>query len=138
VRLNEKNLKPIRTESEAREKGRNGGKKSGQVRREKSTIKKILNELLDKQIKDSPQFAKLASKMGVESDKPVKDIFTMVCLLNSVKNGNLSDLERLAKLLGEDLETQADTSKDMQTLADLINNPSPNRNIAEFEGADDD
>lgn len=26
----------------------------------------------------------------------------------------------------------------MQNLADLINNPSPNRNIADFEGADDD
>jgi hypothetical protein len=131
---NEKNLTHKLTVNEQRK----GGKKSGQARREKSTIKKILNELLDKQIKDSPQFAKLASKMGVEGDKSVKDIYTMVCLLNSLKEGNLSDLERLTKLLGEDLETQADTSKDMQTLADLINNPSPNRNIAEFEGADDD
>ena len=79
-----------------------GGKKSAQARREKKTIQKILADLLDGQIKDSPQFAKLASKMGVESDKSIKDIFTMVCLLNSVKNGNLGDLERLSKLLGED------------------------------------
>ena len=100
--MNEKNLKPIRTESEAREKGRNGGIASGKARREKKTIQKILAELLDGQIKNSPQFAKLASKMGVESDKSVKDIFTMVCLLNSVKSGNLGDLERLSKLLGED------------------------------------
>ena len=78
-----------------------GGKKSAEVRREKKTIQKILSELLDGQIKDNPQFAKLASKMGVESDKSVKDIFTMVCLLNSVKSGNLGDLERLSKLLGE-------------------------------------
>ena len=102
MRLNEKNLKPIRTESEAREKGRNGGIASGKARREKKTIQKILADLLDSEIKDSPQFAKLASKMGVESDKSVKDIFTMVCLLNSVKSGNLGDLERLSKLLGED------------------------------------
>lgn len=100
--MNEKNLKPIRTESEAREKGRNGGIASGKARREKKTIQKILSELLDGHIKDSPQFAKLASKMGIESDKSVKDIFTMVCLLNSVKSGNLGDLERLSKLLGED------------------------------------
>ena len=106
---NEQNLKPIRTESEAREKGRNGGIASGQARREKKTIQKILVDLLDGQIKDSPQFAKLASKMGVESDKSVKDIFTMVCLLNSVKSGNLGDLERLSKLLGEDKEN-ADAS----------------------------
>ena len=98
----DKNLKPIRTESEAREKGRNGGIASGKARREKKTIQKILAELLESEIKDSPQFAKLASKMGVESDKSVTDIFTMVCLLNSVKSGNLGDLERLSKLLGED------------------------------------
>ena len=106
MRLNEKNLKPIRTESEAREKGRNGGIPSGKARREKKTIQKILADLLDSEIKDSPQFAKLASKMGVESDKSVKDIFTMVCLLNSVKSGNLGDLERLSKLLGEDKQNE--------------------------------
>lgn len=104
--MNEKNLKPIRTESEAREKGRNGGIASGKARREKKTIQKILADLLDSEIKDSPQFAKLASKMGVESDKSVKDIFTMVCLLNSVKSGNLGDLERLSKLLGEDKQNE--------------------------------
>ena len=99
-----KNLIPFneRTENEQREIARQGGIASGKARREKKTIQKILADLLDSEIKDSPQFAKLASKMGVESDKSVKDIFTMVCLLNSVKSGNLGDLERLSKLLGED------------------------------------
>jgi hypothetical protein len=92
----------FRSGEEAVENGRKGGIASGQARREKKTIQKILSDLLDSEIKDSPQFAKLASKMGVESDKSVKDIFTMVCLLNSVKSGNLGDLERLSKLLGED------------------------------------
>ena len=102
--MNEKNLIPNeeRTPRERRENARKAGIASGKARREKKTIQKILADLLDGQIKDSPQFAKLASKMGVESDKSVKDIFTMVCLLNSVKSGNLGDLERLSKLLGED------------------------------------
>ena len=102
---NEKNLIPqahILTVEEASK----GGQKSAQVRREKKTIQKILADLLDSGIKDSPQFAKLASKMGVESDKSVKDIFTLVCLLNSVKSGNLGDLERLSKLLGEDKQNE--------------------------------
>ena len=92
----------FRTGEEQVEIARQGGIASGKARREKKTIQKILADLLDSEIKDSPQFAKLASKMGVESDKSVKDIFTMVCLLNSVKSGNLGDLERLSKLLGED------------------------------------
>jgi ribosome-binding factor A len=84
------------------EEASKGGKNSVKARREKKTVQKILSDLLDSEIKDMPQFAKLASKIGVESDKSVKDIFTMVCLLNSVKSGNLGDLERLSKLLGED------------------------------------
>lgn len=98
---NEKNLIPQAHILTVEEQSA-GGKKSAEVRREKKTIQKILADLLDGEIKDNPQFAKLASKMGVESDKSVKDIFTMVCLLNSVKSGNLGDLERLSKLLGED------------------------------------
>ena len=102
---NENNLIPqahILTVDEASK----GGQNSVKARLEKKTIQKILADLLDGQIKDSPQFAKLASKMGVESDKSVKDIITMVCLLNSVKSGNLGDLERLSKLLGEDKQNE--------------------------------
>ncbi len=98
---NEKNLIP-QAHTLTVEEASKGGQNSGKARREKKTIQKILADLLDSEIKDSPQFAKLASKMGVESDKSVKDIFTMVCLLNTVKSGNLGDLERLSKLLGED------------------------------------
>lgn len=106
--MNEKNLIPNeeRTPIERRENARKAGIASGKARREKKTIQKILADLLDGQIKDSPQFAKLASKMGVESDKSIKDIFTLVCLLNSVKSGNLGDLERLSKLLGEDKQNE--------------------------------
>ena len=96
----------FRTGEEQVEIARQGGIASGKARREKKTIQKILADLLDSEIKDSPQFAKLASKMGVESDKSVKDIFTLVCLLNSVKSGNLGDLERLSKLLGEDKQNE--------------------------------
>ena len=92
----------FRSGEEAVENGRKGGIASGKARREKKTIQKILADLLDSEINYCLQFSKLASKMGVESDKSVKDIFTYVCLLNSVKSGNLGDLERLSKLLGED------------------------------------
>ena len=102
---NEKNLIP-QAHTLTVEEASKGGQNSGKARREKKTIQKILANLLDSEIKDSPQFAKLASKMGVESEKSVKDIFTMVCLLNSVKSGNLGDLERLSKLLGEDKQNE--------------------------------
>lgn len=43
---NESNLKPVRTKKEARERGRNGGIKSGEVRRERKTLKEELLLLL--------------------------------------------------------------------------------------------
>jgi hypothetical protein len=45
---NEKNLKPIRSVSEAREKGRKGGIKSGKARGDKKTFKDIFNFMLEK------------------------------------------------------------------------------------------
>ena len=110
---NEQNLKPIRTESEAREKGRNGGIASGAARREKKTVQKILNDFLSTAAKDNPQVSKIAAKMGLKSDDSIKDLFTIVCTLNTLRDGNLSDLERLSKLLGEQTET-ADTEAQKQ------------------------
>ena len=107
---NEKNLRPFTSDQsheEAVKNGRKGGIASGKARREKRTIQKILSELLDGEIKDNPQFSKLASKMGIDSDKSVKDVFTMVCLLNSIKSGDLSDLEKLSRLLGEENKAES-------------------------------
>ena len=86
------------------EEQRKGGQNSGKTRREKKTIQKILNDYLQTDINKDPQFAKIASKLGIQGDKSIKDVFTIVCVLNSVKNGNLNDLERLTTLLGEDKE----------------------------------
>ena len=109
---NEQNLR-VPTSSEAREKGRNGGIASGIARREKKTVQKILNDFLSTAAKDNPQVAKLAAKMGLKSDDSIKDLFTIVCTLNTLKDGNLSDLERLSKLLGEQTEI-ADTEAQKQ------------------------
>ena len=42
------NLVPIRTTDEARERGANGGVKSGEARREKKLLRELLNDLLDR------------------------------------------------------------------------------------------
>lgn len=43
---NKNNLKPVRSKKEARERGKNGGIKSGEVRRERKTLKDELLLLL--------------------------------------------------------------------------------------------
>ena len=106
---NEQNLTHKLTVSEQRK----GGQKSAQVRREKKTVQKILNEFLSTAAKDNPQVSKLAAKIGLQDDGSIKDLFTIVCTLNTLKDGNLSDLERLSKLLGEQTEI-ADTEAQKQ------------------------
>ena len=106
---NEQNLTHKLTVSEQRK----GGQKSAQVRREKKTVQKILNDFLSTAAKDNPQVSKLAAKMGLQDDVSIKDLFTIVCTLNTLKDGNLSDLERLSKLLGEQTEV-ADTEAEKQ------------------------
>ena len=106
---NEQNLTHKLTVSEQRK----GGQKSAQVRREKKTVQKRLNDFLSTAAKDNPQVSKLAAKMGLHDDGSIKDLFTIVCTLNTLKGGNLSDLERLSKLLGEQTEI-ADTEAQKQ------------------------
>lgn len=99
-----KNLIPQseRTKDEQREIARMGGIASGKARREKQKTQQILADLVSIKNKDLATFQKEAKKMGLDGDISIHELFTMVCLLNTVKNGNLGDLERLSKLLGED------------------------------------
>lgn len=103
-----KNLIPQnkRTKEEQREIARMGGIASGKARREKQQTRQILSELLSIQNKDFAVFQKIAQKLGLQGDLSIHEVFTTICLLNSVKSGNLGDLERLSKLLGEDNEKE--------------------------------
>ena len=62
---NEHNLRPVRTKEEARERGRNGGKKSGEARRRKANFRKTLNMLLTAEI-DSAEWKPILEGLGVE------------------------------------------------------------------------
>ena len=109
---NKKNLIPQAHVLTVEEQSK-GGQKSVEVRRQKKTVQKILNDFLSTAAKDNPQVSKLAAKMGLRDDGSIKDLFTIVCTLNTLKDGNLSDLERLSKLLGEQTEI-ADTEAQKQ------------------------
>lgn len=119
--MNEKNLKPQseRTKEEQREIARKGGIASGKKRRENRTIQQILKTITDGDTTTLSQFASIARKLGLESDKSIKEVYSIIALLNSVKTANLGDLERLQKLLGEDKQ---DENKDViKKLDDVLN-----------------
>ena len=96
------NFTSEQSREEAAKNGRKGGINSGKARRDKRKMKEILTELLEMKVKDAPQFAEIASKLGIECEKNVKELFILICLLNSLEKGNLYDIEKLMELVGED------------------------------------
>lgn len=105
-----------------------GGKASAIARKDRKTIQNILNEYLNTTAKDNPQVAKLAAKMGLKGEESIKDLFTIVCTLNTLKNANLSDLERLVKLLGETTETESTTADKQAAFLDAVKKAVENGN----------
>ena len=137
--MNDKNLIPNseRSPKEVRENGRKGGIKSGQVRREQKTYREMAKAMLSAQITD-PKMLEEMAKYGIEGTD--LKAYTLLGMIKASAEGSHNAFDRLLELTGEK-DTPADQSRfndGLMALADLINNPAPNRNIADFEGDDDD
>ncbi|MBR1653649.1 MAG: hypothetical protein IJ690_01965 [Clostridia bacterium] len=99
----QENLIPFteRTEEEQREIARQGGIRSGEVRREKATMKATLEMLLNETNKNGKTYRELAT-LG---------------LLKGAINGNAQNYRTILKTLGE--LKQAEESKSQQELSKL-------------------
>lgn len=111
----QENLIPFnqRTEEEQREIARQGGIASGEARKEKATMKKTLEMLLETKNKNGQTYKELAT-LG---------------LLKGAIKGNPQNYKMIVELLGE-LENKADLdtiNTSINNIADLINNPVENR-----------
>lgn len=137
--MNDKNLIPNseRSPSEVRENGRKGGIKSGEVRREQKTYREMAKAMLSAQITD-PKMLEEMAKYGIEGAD--LKAYTLLGMIKASAEGSHNAFDRLLELAGEkDTPTDQNRFNDgLMALADLINNPAPNRNIADFEGDDDD
>ena len=109
---NEQNLRPCEHKF-TQEEAKRGGINSAIARREKKTVQKILGDFLDLGITQNKTLEALARKAGLSTDGSIKDLITAVCVLNTLKKGDISELEKIAKLLGEQTEI-ADTEAQKQ------------------------
>lgn len=94
---NEQNLKPVRTKSEARERGRRGGKASGKSRRRKADFQKTLNMLLTAEI-DSEEWKPVLEALGVECT--LESALNMAMIKEGLA-GNVKAYEAIAKYAGQ-------------------------------------
>lgn len=95
---NEQNLKPVRTKKEARERGRNGGKASGEARRRKADFRKTLNMLLTVDI-DHPEITPILDAMGIDSTLETAMLMAQV---KDAMGGNTKAAYFVAQYAGQD------------------------------------
>lgn len=99
---NNENLKPVRTKNEARERGRNGGKKSGEVRRRKADFRKTLNLLLTAEI-DNPEWTPVLEALGLES---TLESAMLAAQIKKAMNGNTKAAYFVAQYAGQSPEPE--------------------------------
>ena len=101
---NEQNLKPVRTKREARERGRNGGKASGAVRRRKADFRRTLNMFLTAEI-DSEEWKPDLEALGVECT--LESALNMAMIKEGL-SGNVKAYEAIAKYAGQSDKSDED------------------------------
>lgn len=85
-----KDLRPCRTKEEAKERGRNGGIKSGEARRAKKTLRDFALALLDGE-----------TTMKDGSKKKNREMLLLAQFKKAVQDGDLNSAKWLAELIGE-------------------------------------
>ncbi len=101
---NNENLKPVRTKNEARERGRNGGRRSGEVRRRNADFRKTLNALLSARI-DGTEWAPFLEELGLE---PTLEAAVNAAMIRKALVGDVKAYEAIAKYSGQSSKTEKD------------------------------
>lgn len=111
--MNDQNLKPFaqqgKSAKEVREINARGGRASGKVRREKSTISKMLKQWADSPI-TVEGLKKEAESYGLETNEG-RSLITL-SLIKGTLDGNPKYMERLMSLMGEDVPTGEEIGDD--------------------------
>lgn len=101
---NENNLKPIRSEREAREKGKKGGKASGEARRKKADFRKTLNALLTVEI-DNPEITPILEALGIDS---TLESAMLMAQIKEAMGGNTKAAYFVAQYAGQSDKSELD------------------------------
>ena len=133
---NQQNLIPMdqRTESEARELGKLGGKASGAARRRRRALKEAADLYLSLPVSDKRRWNALARR-GLDPEDVDNQMAMIVGLTDAAADGDARAGRLIVDILGEAGQDNADTQagNNMQALADLLQHPAPDRDLKDFE-----
>lgn len=115
---NVENLQPVRTEAEAREKGRAGGIASGKARRQRKTLAQI-GDMIGGLAVNSEKNREIMRQAGISDEDMVRDVEAMFRLSLKASFGDTRAIELLAKLRGQFKEVQSVEVSEVKPLVDL-------------------
>jgi hypothetical protein len=110
---NNENLKPVRTKSEARERGRAGGKASGEARRRKADFRRTLNALLTTEI-DSTEWTPILKAMGLDS---TLESAVNMAMIKEALAGNVKAYLAIKDVLGQTSKSDTDLEEQQLRMA---------------------
>lgn len=125
--MNDANLKPFgeRTASEQRKIQAMGGKASGEARRRRKTQREFLINALEMRVISIPKLKKMAEQMGLDVENcTLQELLTVKLLLNTYSKCDVSSLNDIIKILGE----QQANVENNGILTDLTKYLSENKN----------
>lgn len=104
---NEENLNPVQSKSEAREKGKKGGIKSGESRRKKKALRETLETMLKATLKD-PELIEKFGEFGFRSGMSMQDAISAAMIAQAAK-GNVKAFVAILDTI-EPKEDEAESS----------------------------
>ena len=110
---NNENLKPVRTKSEASERGRAGGKASGEARRRKADFRRTLNALLTTEI-DNPEWTPILKAMGLDS---TLESAVNMAMIKEALAGNVKAYMAIKDVLGQTSKSDTDLEEQQLRMA---------------------
>ncbi len=102
---NERNLIPVRSTEEARERGRNGGRASGESRRRKKSLREAAELYLSLPVSDKRAWNKLA-KDGVAPEDVDNQMAIIAGLSIKAAKGDAKAAKVLFDLIGDQSKTE--------------------------------
>ena len=131
---NNENLKPVRTKSEARERGRAGGKASGEARRRKADFRRTLNALLTTEI-DSTEWTPILKAMGLDS---TLESAVNMAMIKEALAGNVKAYLAIKDVLGQTSRSEEDLEEQRLRMAATKSKLVTDPGAMEGEDGDDE
>lgn len=116
---NESNLKPVQTKEEARKRGRNGGIKSGEVRKQKKAMREQMELLLSLPNKDAKTKKQLKA-MGIDTSNIDNQMALILSMYKKAISGDVQAAAFIRDSMGEKVAEKVEIRKSVEEVANEI------------------